>query len=423
MPYAPGRLAGSLAGVALFTFGALGVFITRQQQPSPFVAQLCRAGLCPDEFSVERVFLLKQQSQLPGGAPLVLPLMQRALLQDNASAYKWTDLGDVELAAGHLAQAQNCFEQALQAAPHSPVILFRAANFDWQTGDATGALRKLYRVLSNPELADVYDTAFLTYSRLKVPLPTVLALGVPEQRLPAERFLRFTMLRQNVDSASGIWQWMSAHNLTSDVMAGEYCRFLATSQHPALAAEAWRSYAHSDPAFQQTNWVFNGGFEAPFRPSLFDWQAESTANVAAERTDRDALSGSHALHLQFLGHDNSAYAGAGQFVAIPAGAWRLRAQIKTNGLTTNEGIRLHVVDYFANTKLDAWSDMVAGSTDWNPLDLVFHSGPGVRLLQIQLARQSSLLFNERVQGSVWIDDVQLTRSGAAPETAWPAHSP
>src|SRR5947209_9779654 len=116
------KVTGSLAGVALLTFGASGLLVTNQQFQGPVVERLCRLGLCADEFSVRRVFLLKQQSQIPGNSDVVLPLLQRSLLEDNASGYKWTDLGAVEFDSGHEDQARYCFEQAVKAAPRSPVV-------------------------------------------------------------------------------------------------------------------------------------------------------------------------------------------------------------------------------------------------------------------------------------------------------------
>jgi len=323
----------------------------------------------------------------------------------------------VELDAGDQAKARYCFEQALAAAPRSPVMLFRAANFDWQTGDSTGVLKKLFRVLSDPQLADLYDPAFLTYSRLSVPLDTILAMGIPEQTLPAARFMRFELMHNNFDAAKRVWQWMLAHRMPTDDTANEYCTFLL-QKYPEQAAEAWRSYAIGDPAYRRTNWIFNGSFETPFRPSPFDWHADSTPDVTAERAEDAARTGMHALRLRFLGRENASFQQAYQYAAVPAGQWRLTAHIKTDAVTTEEGIRLHVFDYYANSTLDVWSDMVAGSTDWRMVDVVFHSGPGTRLLRVEPARQASLLFNDHVRGTAWVDSVTLTPE---PATARAAH--
>jgi hypothetical protein len=231
---------------------------------------------------------------------------------------------------------------------------------------------------------------------------------VPVQTLPASGFLNFEIRHRDAAAADAIWKWMQEHRLGTDAAAGEYCRFLIENQRPELAAETWRTFADPNGSYRRQNWVFNGSFETAFRPSPFDWHVESTADVIAGRTEMQTNPRAHALYLQFLGRDNSLYDGTYQYVTVPPGSWELKASVKTEDLTATAGLQLHIFDYFAPGRMDVWSEVASGSTDWRTLPIHFHSGPGTRLLRIQIARQPSLLIDERVRGSAWVDDVELT---------------
>ena len=78
---------------------------------------------------------------------------------DPASAYLWSDLGEQKANNGRTEEARYCFERALKAGPRNPVILIRAGNFYFSSGDKVEAKRCFSAVLRDPWLAGYYPVA------------------------------------------------------------------------------------------------------------------------------------------------------------------------------------------------------------------------------------------------------------------------
>ena len=202
-------------GLVLLGYGSLEAWIGNLSYDSPAKRRYCRAGLCPEEFWDNRTFTMLQQSA-GGGAVQLLPEFQRALLSNSGSAYAWANLAEAERDARHIPQAKYCFQRALAAGPSNPAMLFRAANFAFQIGDKAEIMRDLSVVLRNPELPSYYQAAFLTYSRLDVPIQELLGKGVPAIATAAEPFLQFWMEDKKRPEAKATWNWMVKHSLTTE---------------------------------------------------------------------------------------------------------------------------------------------------------------------------------------------------------------
>jgi hypothetical protein len=84
--------------------------------------------------------------------------------------------------------------------------------------------------------------------------------------------------------------------------------------------------------------------------------------------------------------------------------------VRTERLTTDEGIGFRILDPTAASRLDVKTERVTGTSDWRKIDQVFEVRPQTRLIQIQVVRQPSLKFDNNISGTVWIDTVQLTPS-------------
>jgi hypothetical protein len=83
--------------------------------------------------------------------------------------------------------------------------------------------------------------------------------------------------------------------------------------------------------------------------------------------------------------------------------------MKTEGLTTDSGPRLEVVDPYDLKALDKITDDLTGTTDgWTPILLDFSTGPKTGLIVVRLLRLPSHKFDNLIAGKVWLDDVQLT---------------
>lgn len=402
------KFLGMLVGVALLGYGAVEAWLGNLNYDSPTKRRACAAWLCPEEFYDTRTFSLLQQSAA-GGAIKLLPEFQRALVQDSGSAYAWANLAEVERDAGHLKQAQYCFSRALAAGPSNPAMLFRASNFAFETGNKPEILRDLSAILKNPELASYYPAAFLTYSRLDMPVEELLDKGVPAISTAAEPFLQFWMDDKKIPEAQATWTWMVQHSLTSEKSIGDYTTFLVTNHQVAAASAEWRRGNPKTAEYYQTiNWVFNGGFESEPKPGPFDWHIASTADVEATRVQDVSHDGQSSVKLVFAGQENVDYHGVYQEATLTPGQWRLRAFVKLEGISTDQGISIRVYDAEQPGRLDVRTDAKTGSMNWTEVERAFAVGPDTKLVRLEIMRAPSRKIDNKISGRVWVDSIELT---------------
>ena len=79
----------------------------------------------------------------------------------------------------------------------------------------------------------------------------------------------------------------------------------------------------------------------------------------------------------------------------------LEAFARAKDITTDEGAALRV--------LNVQTEKVIGTTDWRPLGATFTVSAPAKVVEIQVVRHSSLRFDSKIAGSMWIDDVSLRR--------------
>jgi hypothetical protein len=375
---------------------------------NPTKQRYCAAWLCPEEFWDTRTFTLLQQSAT-GNSAQMLPEFKRALLDDPGSAYAWANLAEVERDAQHLNEAKYCFQRALVAGPSNPAILFRAANFAFQTGDNAETLRDLSVVLKNPELSSYYQPAFLTYSRLGAPIQELLDKGVPPIATAAEPFLQYWMGDKKLPEAEATWNWMVQHSLTNEKSEGDYVSFLLASNQVTEASEEWRRANPKTAAYYQVlNWVFNGSFEMEPKPGPFDWHIETTPDVEATRVQDVSRDGQWSVKLTFGGLTNVDYHGVYQDTVVQPGQWHVSGFLKLDGITTDQGISIRVYDPAHPNVLDARTDAKTGTLPWTQVDHAFAIGPETKLVRIEIMRGTSRKIDSKIAGKAWIDSVDLS---------------
>jgi hypothetical protein len=70
---------------------------------------------------------------------------------------------------------------------------------------------------------------------------------------------------------------------------------------------------------------------------------------------------------------------------------------------------LRVFDVESPGRLDARTEEVTGSNEWRLLEKAFVVGRGTRLIEVQLSREPSLKFDNKIRGRLWLDSFTLER--------------
>lgn len=383
------------------------IWLTRAKPEGAAKTRLCSAWACPGEFSDQRIYDLQQESA-GGRSADIVPEFKRALLLDPASAYRWADVSEVLLNAGQPKAAEIGFQRAVAKGPKNPAILFRAANFYFRTGNYPASLQHLSAILSNGELSAYYSPAFLTYSRMDLPIGDVLNKGIPPTPIAAQAFLRFLIQEGQTVEAEATWKWMSERCLGDSAIAAEYISFLISKKQEELAADTWGELNHAAiPGYRHTNWIFNGGFEYPLRASSLDWHIEPSEGVRTNRVRDMAREGHSSLRLDFAGTTNVDYHRVTQQAVLTPGRWSLQACIRTDGLTTDQGISVRIYDALQPQRLDTRTDPLTGTHGWTQVEQVFVTAAKTTLVEVEIVRRASLRIDNKIAGTAWIDAVEL----------------
>jgi hypothetical protein len=399
-----------ILGVVLAAYCAAGILSETLWQNNVEVDRvLCRFFVCantPLEWRARQQLTGVREEDVQEATAL----FSRVLRRDSQDPYRWADLGEAFLEAGQKEEARDCYGQVLALAPRSAPFLLRVANFYFQIGENKKALPITARILT---LIPDYDSIiFSEYARLVDDVEEVLRYGLPEDRRAAESWLQFLIQAGRLDDAQRTWDWVAGRGYANDALAGEFVEFLIRQGHPDSAASAWARYLGTRSGdYGKSTYLFNGGFESEPAQSPFDWNLARTQGVEVSRDLTTAWSGKYSLRISFAGTQNLDVAAASQLAFVKPGPYRFHAFIRSEGLTTDQGIRFRICDAEAPARLDVIFGQFTGTRPWSAVEQAFVVSPETRLLQVQVIRKPSLKFDNKVGGTAWIDELRLEPIG------------
>ena len=140
-----------------------------------------------------------------------------------------------------------------------------------------------------------------------------------------------------------------------------------------------------------------------------DWKVTDVSGVQVTRDSRIAHSGTTSLRIDFDGTTNVGYQHITQLAVVPPGRYRFSAFVRSDGVTTDEGVGVRILDAESPTRLMAGTQKITGTADWTEIDKIFDVPSSSQSLLIQVFREPSSQFANKIGGSVWIDTVSLTR--------------
>jgi O-antigen ligase len=368
-------------------------------------SRLCRFGVCDTDAVVA------SETANHGGIVAAVPAgeLAEALRRDPAAPSRWCDLGEAMFKLGRVDQARVCFSNAQLRGPHIPPVLLRTAHFYHNVQEDTQALQQTSRVLG---MTSTYDALiFDTYWREKLPLSVILSTGLPPQFRAANAYLRYQMRLGEIADSMTVWDWDVSHNYADDGLAREYTRFLFDHHKYEAAAKAWAHYlGDRRNGYLESNWLFNGDFESEPSGIAFDWRVEDMdGDVRVTLDPSVAHTGSRSLRIQFGGKENVNYSQTSQTAFVKAGRYRFAAFVRTEGITTDQGIAFRLFDPESPSRLDTRTEQLIGTTDWKRIEQIIVVPPGASLLTVQIIRQRSLRFDSYIAGTAWIDTLSLSK--------------
>jgi len=343
---------------------------------------------------------------------------QRATDVNPRSDTYWMDLADAYEAVGQPARAQQAFAKAQSVHPISSDVAWRYGNYLLRRRDYPQAFVKLRRALvTDPSLT---AQAISECSKTSDDLPKILNEVLPDQNGYYLTALDYFLAQHQTDAALTVWDHMLALKpsakmeqsvpLINELIGQERLEDALRVWHKALENTGW-------PQDGGPSLVFNGGFEHDLLNGAFDWREDPVSGAVFSADGDAAHAGSRSLRITFDGSTNLDFRNLWEFLPVEPGTrYHFSAYLRVEGISTDSGIRFAINDAFNNAALQVLTPDLVASHPWSLVEADFVTGPKTHLLMIALRRLPGWKFDNKLRGTVWVDDVSLVpASGVAKE--------
>jgi len=411
-------LALSVVIAAVLIFQAGEIWLASHRLDSEKISLMERgASLLPGDGSAwDRLGRMRQWDFMNSDLLGAIDDYRKAVGDDPRSAHFWMDLASAYETSGDDARARDAYLRAKSVYPASAEVAFHYGNF-------------LLREQQYPE-------AFEEFQRAVRADPTLLPLAISRSWRSSEDVndLLNNVLPANTDAYLQTLDFFASIHQAQPALAvwprllglGKpfplprvfpFFEELIREDHADDARRAWReALAAADMPHDERpnqNLVWNGKFAQDFGNGGLDWRWTPLMGVAVEVDSEPAPDGSRAIRMDFNGGSNPNIDGPSQYVPVePSSAYHFHAYMRTEGITTESGMRFSVTDPNHNGALNVLTDNFTGSHAWTPVDADLTTGPMTHFVLVRLIREPSRLFENKLEGTVWIADVSLIASTA-----------
>jgi tetratricopeptide (TPR) repeat protein len=404
----------SLAVAALLIFQAGEIWLANHRLDSDKLATMERgAALIPGDGSAwDRLGRLRQWDFMNSDLPGAIDDYQKALHDDPRSAHFWMDLASAYEASADNARAREAYRQAESVYPASAEVAFHFGNFLLREEEYPAAYAELRRAAhSDPSLL---PTAISRAWRSSEDVDELLNDLLPPDTEAYLQALDFFASIHKAEPGLAVWQRLVALGKPFPLdRVSSFFEELISADRADEARVAWfqalvaAGLPHDEPANQ--NLVWDGGFAHDFTNTGLDWRWTPLPNAQMSVDPESAPNGSRAIRIDFNGGSNLSILAPAQFVPVkPGQRYHFHAYMRTEGITTESGMRFNITDPNHGDALSVQSDNFTGSHPWTPVEADFETGPSTHFILVQLFRAPSKLFENKIEGTVWIADLAVT---------------
>jgi hypothetical protein len=138
------------------------------------------------------------------------------------------------------------------------------------------------------------------------------------------------------------------------------------------------------------------------------WRIEQVPGAYVSTDSRVFHSGQNSLRVDFTGGVNLDFSNVRQSVPVESSThYVFQYFMRTESISTESGIRFEVVDP-NDYQVDIVTQDLTGTNPWTPVRVNITTGRNTHFLETRLRRLPSRLFDNKLSGTVWVDDVSLT---------------
>jgi tetratricopeptide (TPR) repeat protein len=359
------------------------------------------------------------------------PDLQRAiqayhssLALDPRAATVWLDLATAYEAQGDPAAAREAYLQAKRVYPASAEVAWRYGNFLLRQDEVSPAFAEIRSAVSaDPKRA---SEALSRCWRVDPDIEAILDHALPPSVPVYLDAIRELDSDAAIDPALTVWDRLgSLHPRLPLAKIISFTDSLIQAGRIEDAHRVWdQAIALADltPTNDPPGSVlWDGGFETGVIGGGFAWAlAPSSPGVQVTIDSTEKHSGERSLRLGFDGRRNVNFSDVCHLAQVqPGTSYRLSAWVRTQGLTTDQGIRFRLE--WAENSLNASRETsdVHGTQPWTQLAQSWTALANVPQVRVCVTRHPSDDLVSRIHGIAWIDDVALVPESSASPGAKP----
>jgi len=266
----------------------------------------------------------------------------------------------------------------------------------------------------------VYDLCW----KLKLENSFIIGNIVPQTYLYQSGYLSYLMAAQKTAEAVDAWKALDPISIEKkDFIA--YTNFLIAQGLYSQAESVWNEITALIEGMhgrEANSLLWNHGFESEPLNGGFDWRITEVEGVNVFIDDSVKMTGSRSLGIFFDGQHNPDITVAQQVIPVAPGTYySLRTYIKTDGITTKNGVFVQVQGHNC-AGLDARTDSVTGSGYWKELTADFTTPASCSAAVIKIRRERSQKLDNKIEGTAWIDGIILKTQTAIQTSSSKKHT-
>jgi Tetratricopeptide repeat len=419
LPLANPRARAAVLGASSLLALALGFFGVRNALAAHFRGLDTREGyeravrLEPSEsrnwYLLGRSYLYDLEQPDPARA---IAALEKAVSLDPFSAEALLDVANAYEGEGDAAKARAAFAAAEKVYPLSAEVLWSYGNFLLRQGQRDQAFERIRKAVElDPKRG---AEAFSRAIRFEPDADLVLDRALPSSAATYVPILYGLSDAGDLETAQLVWGRLVA--LGSKVPLGQVAYLfdaLIRANRPADAARLWPQAVaimeNPPPPDPPGSLLWDGGFESGFSQGGFSWRFAPVSRDVQISFDRaQKRSGERSLRILFNGRENIDFEDACHaFVPEPGASYELSGWVRTQSLTSSEGVRLRIFAYSRAGKTIADTDEAHGTLPWTELRLRWTAPADSGFGRVCVKRNMSDMPGSDIQGAAWFDDVTL----------------
>lgn len=337
---------------------------------------------------------------------------QRAVQAEPLSANYWMDLATAYEIGGEAAEARAAYEKARSDYPISAQVEWNYGNFLLRQQEFEPGYREIQKAVRGD--STLIPLAISRVWRSSQDVQTLLDEVLPPDVDAYFQALDFFQSNRLMDPALAVWQRLLSLRKPFALsrafpLLEELIREDRSDDVKRVWQQALEASGTPEAAATSGSLVWNGNFTQDFLKGGLGWRWDTPLGVA-DSFDRAPMNlPGRSLRLDFGGGTNLQLQMPAQYVPVESNrAYRFHAYIRTEGITTESGLRFGIEDPHHPSELYLFTPNLTGSNPWQPVDLDLTTTPDTHFLLLYLYRAPSRLFDNKLSGTAWIADVSLT---------------